>query len=78
LWGTSSGRDHINTVVGQLSGEREITLGFVDLLRDDFIEKDRSRGIYFRVSLPGVMPVASGGGYSLNKGMSDSRGTSER
>ncbi|KAD7116554.1 hypothetical protein E3N88_03822 [Mikania micrantha] len=46
------------------SGEREISLGFVDLLRDDFIEKDRSRGIYFTqdwVSLPGVKPVASGG-----------------
>lgn len=31
---------------------------------DDFIEKDRSRGIYFSqdwVSLPGVIPVASGG-----------------
>ncbi|KAF8380768.1 hypothetical protein HHK36_028258 [Tetracentron sinense] len=61
-----SGRDHIHsgTVVGKLEGEREITLGFVDLLRDDFIEKDRSRGIYFTqdwVSLPGVLPVASGG-----------------
>ncbi|KAI3707600.1 hypothetical protein L6452_26226 [Arctium lappa] len=42
-----SGGDHIHagTVVGKLEGEkREITLGFVDLLRDDFIEKDRSRG----------------------------------
>ncbi|KAI3795358.1 hypothetical protein L1987_38010 [Smallanthus sonchifolius] len=61
----SSG-DHIHsgTVVGKLEGEREITLGFVDLLRDDFIEKDRSRSIYFTqdwVSLPGVLPVASGG-----------------
>ncbi|KAG6383891.1 hypothetical protein SASPL_155501 (mitochondrion) [Salvia splendens] len=58
-----SGGDHIHsgTVVGKLEGERDITLGFVDLLRDDFIEKDRSRGIYFRVSLPGVIPVASGG-----------------
>ncbi|KAD3640652.1 hypothetical protein E3N88_29875 [Mikania micrantha] len=61
-----SGGDHIHsgTVVGKLEGEREITLGFVDLLRDDFIEKDRSRGIYFTqdwVSLPGVLPVASGG-----------------
>ncbi|KAL4009965.1 hypothetical protein IC575_030801 [Cucumis melo] len=60
-----SGGDHIHagTVVGKLEGEREITLGFVDLLRDDFIEKDRSRGIYFTqdwVSLPGVLPVASG------------------
>ncbi|MFQ6634817.1 hypothetical protein Gotur_012256 [Gossypium turneri] len=33
---------HIGTVVGKLEGERDITLGFVDLLRDDFIEKDRS------------------------------------
>uniref|UniRef100_A0A2N9FG62 Ribulose bisphosphate carboxylase large chain n=1 Tax=Fagus sylvatica TaxID=28930 RepID=A0A2N9FG62_FAGSY len=61
-----SGGDHIHsgTVVGKLEGEREITLGFVDLLRDDYIEKDRSRGIYFTqdwVSLPGVLPVASGG-----------------
>ncbi|KAI3839579.1 hypothetical protein MKX03_003688 [Papaver bracteatum] len=47
----------------RMSGEREITLGFVDLLRDDYIEKDRSRGIYFTqdwVSLPSVLPVASG------------------
>nr|KYP36753.1 Ribulose bisphosphate carboxylase large chain [Cajanus cajan] len=61
-----SGGDHVHsgTVVGKLEGEREITLGFVDLLRDDFVEKDRSRGIYFTqdwVSLPGVLPVASGG-----------------
>ncbi|TXG60896.1 hypothetical protein EZV62_012259 [Acer yangbiense] len=60
-----SGGDHIHsgTVVGKLEGERDITLGFVDLLRDDFIEKDRSRGIYFTqdwVSLLGVLPVASG------------------
>ncbi|RYR67274.1 hypothetical protein Ahy_A03g013591 [Arachis hypogaea] len=60
------GRDHIHagTIVGKLEGERDITLDFVDLLRDDFIEKDRSRGIYFTqdwVSLPGVLPVASGG-----------------
>ncbi|KAM3204613.1 hypothetical protein P3L10_028022 [Capsicum annuum] len=61
-----SGGDHIHagTVVGKLEGERDITLGFVDLLRDDFVEQDRSRGIYFTqdwVSLPGVIPVASGG-----------------
>ncbi|KAH0440094.1 hypothetical protein IEQ34_025743 [Dendrobium chrysotoxum] len=39
-----SGGDHIHagTVVGKLEGEREMTLGFVDLLRDDFLEKDRS------------------------------------
>ncbi|CAN1860396.1 Ribulose bisphosphate carboxylase large chain (Fragment) [Linum perenne] len=60
-----SGGDHIHsgTVVGKLEGEREITLGFVDLLRDDFIEKDRSHGIYFTqdwVSLPGVLPLLRG------------------
>ena len=38
---------HFVTFVGKLEGEREITLGFVDLMRDDYIEKDRSRGIYF-------------------------------
>ncbi|KAL2923137.1 Ribulose bisphosphate carboxylase large chain, partial [Bienertia sinuspersici] len=40
-----SGGDHIHagTVVGKLEGERDITLGFVDLLRDDYTEKDRSR-----------------------------------
>jgi len=38
-----SGGDHINagTVVGKLEGEREITLGFVDLIRDEYIEKDK-------------------------------------
>ena len=61
-----SGGDHLHsgTVVGKLEGEREVTLGFVDLMRDDYIEKDRSRGIYFTqdwASMAGVMPVASGG-----------------
>ncbi|KAL0685483.1 hypothetical protein Bca4012_052331 [Brassica carinata] len=61
-----SGGDHVHagTVVGKLEGDRESTLGFVDLLRDDYVEKDRSRGIFFTqdwVSLPGVLPVASGG-----------------
>jgi ribulose-bisphosphate carboxylase large chain len=61
-----SGGDHLHsgTVVGKLEGEREITLGFVDLIRDDFIAKDRSRGIYFEqewCSIAGVIPVASGG-----------------
>ena len=61
-----SGGDHLHsgTVVGKLEGDRDITLGFVDLMREDYIEKDRSRGIYFTqdwAALPGVMPVASGG-----------------
>jgi ribulose-bisphosphate carboxylase large chain len=42
-----SGGDHIHagTVVGKLEGDRESTLGFVDLLRDDYVEKERTRGI---------------------------------
>ena len=61
-----SGGDHLHsgTVVGKLEGERNVTLGFVDLMRDPIVEKDRDRGVYFTQnwgSLPGVMPVASGG-----------------
>ncbi|KAM3359546.1 hypothetical protein P3S68_019257 [Capsicum galapagoense] len=61
-----SGGDHIHAgiVVGELEGERDITLGFVDLLHDDFVEQDRSCAIYFTqdwVSLPGVLPVDSRG-----------------
>ena len=61
-----SGGDHLHsgTVVGKLEGDRDITLGFVDLMRDESIPMDRSRGVYFHqvwASCPGVMPVASGG-----------------
>eukprot|EP01024_Parvocaulis_polyphysoides_P043992 TRINITY_DN4042_c0_g1_i1.p1 TRINITY_DN4042_c0_g1~~TRINITY_DN4042_c0_g1_i1.p1 ORF type:complete len:439 (-),score=33.85 TRINITY_DN4042_c0_g1_i1:42-1358(-) len=61
-----SGGDHLHsgTVVGKLEGDREVTMGFVDLMRDDYIEKDRSRGIYFTqdwLGRGGVFPVASGG-----------------
>jgi ribulose-bisphosphate carboxylase large chain len=71
-----SGRDHIHTgiVVGKLEGEHEMTLGFVDLLCDDYIEKDHSRGIFFTqdwVSMPGVIPVASGGYSCLAYASSD-------
>lgn len=35
-----SGGDHLHsgTVVGKLEGEREVTLGFVDLMRDAYVE----------------------------------------
>ena len=61
-----SGGDHLHsgTVVGKLEGEREVTLGFVDLMRDPYTEKDRSRGIYFtqdRCGMGGTRSVASGG-----------------
>jgi ribulose-bisphosphate carboxylase large chain len=61
-----SGGDHIHTgtVVGKLEGDRAGTLGFVDLLRENYIEQDKSRGVYFTqdwASMGGVMAVASGG-----------------
>eukprot|EP00969_Alexandrium_andersonii_P060020 2643318-Alexandrium_andersonii.AAC.1 len=61
-----SGGDHLHsgTVVGKLEGDKDVTLGFVDLMRDDYVELDRSRGIYFTqdwASMGGVIPVASGG-----------------
>jgi len=55
---------HVGTVEGKLEGEREITLGFVDLLCDDYTEIDANYGIYFTqswVSTPGVLLVALGG-----------------
>jgi ribulose-bisphosphate carboxylase large chain len=42
-----SGGDHLHsgTVVGKLEGDRAITLGFVDLTREECVQQDRSRGI---------------------------------
>ena len=44
-----SGGDHLHsgTVVGKLEGDRTITLGFVDLMREEHVEQeqDRSRGV---------------------------------
>jgi ribulose-bisphosphate carboxylase large chain len=51
-------------VVGKLEGDRASTLGVIDLLREDRVAADPTRGIYFDqdwASLPAVMPVASGG-----------------
>jgi hypothetical protein len=47
----------------EVEGEREVTLGFVDLMRDDYIEKTESWYLlYSRLGLASwVMPVASGG-----------------
>ena len=61
-----SGGDHLHsgTVVGKLEGDREATLGWIDLMRDRYIKEDRSRGIFFDQDwayMPGVFPVASGG-----------------
>ncbi len=60
------GGDHLHsgTVVGKLEGDREATLGWIDIMRDKYIKEDRSRGIFFDQDwgqMPGVLPVASGG-----------------
>jgi ribulose-bisphosphate carboxylase large chain len=61
-----SGGDHLHsgTVVGKLEGDREATLGWVDLMRESFIPENRTRGIFFDQdfgTMPGMLPVASGG-----------------
>jgi ribulose-bisphosphate carboxylase large chain len=65
-WLRLAGGDHLHTgtVVGKLEGDRATTLGVVDLMREDFVAADRSRGIYFDqdwAALPAVLPAASGG-----------------
>ncbi|MGV6801734.1 MAG: form I ribulose bisphosphate carboxylase large subunit [bacterium] len=61
-----SGGDHLHsgTVVGKLEGDREATLGWIDLMRESFVPENRARGIFFDqdfAHMPAVMPVASGG-----------------
>jgi len=65
-WARLIGVDHIHagTVIGKLEGDPATTKGFYDTLRDDHIPTDLGNGIYFDqdwASMPGVMPVASGG-----------------
>jgi ribulose-bisphosphate carboxylase large chain len=65
-WLRLAGGDHLHTgtVVGKLEGERETTLGVVDLLRENFVPANPARGLYFDqdwASLPAVLPAASGG-----------------
>ncbi|MEM9515198.1 MAG: form I ribulose bisphosphate carboxylase large subunit [Actinomycetota bacterium] len=61
-----SGGDHLHsgTVVGKLEGDRQATLGWIDLMRERFVPEDRSRGIFFDQDfghMPAMFPVASGG-----------------
>jgi ribulose-bisphosphate carboxylase large chain len=60
------GGDHLHsgTVVGKLEGDREATIGWINLMRERHIKADRSKGIFFDQDwgpMPGVLPVASGG-----------------
>jgi ribulose-bisphosphate carboxylase large chain len=65
-WCRLIGVDHIHagTVVGKLEGDPLTTKGFYDTLREMHVPADFSHGVYFDQewgSMPGVMPVASGG-----------------
>ncbi|CAM3680638.1 form I ribulose bisphosphate carboxylase large subunit [Smaragdicoccus niigatensis] len=65
-WARLIGVDHVHagTVVGKLEGDPATTAGYYDTLRDDFIPTNLGNGIFFDqnwASMPGVMPVASGG-----------------
>jgi len=65
-WCRMLGVDHIHagTVVGKLEGDPNIIQGYYDTLRLDHVPEKREQGIYFDqdwASMPGVMPVASGG-----------------
>ena len=65
-WVRLMGVDHVHagTVVGKLEGDPHATKGFYDTLRDNHIPENPELGIYFDqdwASMPGVMPVASGG-----------------
>jgi ribulose-bisphosphate carboxylase large chain len=65
-WMRLAGVDHIHagTVVGKLEGDPHSVAGFYDTLRLNRVEPDPVKGLYFEqdwASMPGVMPVASGG-----------------
>jgi ribulose-bisphosphate carboxylase large chain len=65
-WMRLAGVDHIHagTVVGKLEGDPHAVAGFYDTLRLDHTAADPVKGLYFDQdwgTMPGVMPVASGG-----------------
>jgi ribulose-bisphosphate carboxylase large chain len=65
-WMRLAGVDHIHagTVVGKLEGDPNNVQGYYDTLRENTLEPNPVRGLYFEqdwAAMPGVMPVASGG-----------------
>ena len=65
-WCRLLGVDHIHagTVVGKLEGDPDMVAGYYDTLRLDSVKANAVQGLYFDqewASMPGVMPVASGG-----------------
>jgi ribulose-bisphosphate carboxylase large chain len=65
-WMRLAGVDHIHagTVVGKLEGDPNATAGYYDTCREMKQPRDPVKGIFFDQdwgSMPGMMPVASGG-----------------
>jgi len=65
-WMRLAGVDHLHagTVVGKLEGDPHAIAGYYDTLRLARVEPDPEKGLYFEQdwgSMPGTMPVASGG-----------------
>jgi ribulose-bisphosphate carboxylase large chain len=65
-WMRLAGVDHIHagTVVGKLEGDPNAVQGYYSTLRENRLDPNPAQGLYFEqdwASLPGVMPVASGG-----------------
>lgn len=65
-WMRLAGVDHIHagTVVGKLEGDPNNTRGYYDTLRENKVPANPLHGLYFDqdwASMPGTMPVASGG-----------------
>jgi ribulose-bisphosphate carboxylase large chain len=65
-WVRLLGVDHVHagTVVGKLEGDPNMIRGYYDTCRQGFSEQNPQHGLYFDqdwASMPGVMPVASGG-----------------
>src|SRR5689334_22922623 len=65
-WMRLAGVDHIHagTVVGKLEGDPNAIQGYYSTLRENKVEPNPMQGLFFEqdwASLPGVMPVASGG-----------------
>lgn len=65
-WMRLAGVDHIHagTVVGKLEGDPSAVQGYYATLRENLVAPNPMQGLYFEqnwASMPGVMPVASGG-----------------
>ena len=65
-WMRLAGVDHLHagTVVGKLEGDPNAVQGYYNTLRANKLDPNPLQGLYFEqdwASLPGVMPVASGG-----------------